>query len=82
MSHVMRKPAFCICENKGADQLRSNCSADQCLCFHYIDNTIPLLYKSEISSLRPSSMAVQPGLCRMWSEIPKDRFCHDAADII
>ena len=22
MSHVMRKPAFCICEKKGADQLR------------------------------------------------------------
>ena len=21
MSHVMRKPDFCICENKGADQL-------------------------------------------------------------
>ena len=25
----MRKPAFCICENKDADQLRSNCAADQ-----------------------------------------------------
>ena len=23
MSHVMRNPAFCICENKGADQFRS-----------------------------------------------------------
>ena len=28
----MRKPIFCICENKGADQLRSNCEADM----HYI----------------------------------------------
>ena len=28
----MRKPAFCICENKAADQLRSNCAADQRLC--------------------------------------------------
>ena len=26
MSLVMRKPAFCICENKDADQLRSNCA--------------------------------------------------------
>ena len=36
MSLVMRKPAFCICENKDADQLRSNREADQRLCFHYI----------------------------------------------
>ena len=39
----MRKPAFCICKNKDADQLRSNCAADQRLCFHYMDSTIPLL---------------------------------------
>ena len=24
MSRVMRKPDLCLCENKGADQLRSN----------------------------------------------------------
>ena len=32
----MIKPAFCICENKGADQLRSTHAADQRqrLCFH------------------------------------------------
>ena len=29
----MGKLAFCLCENKGADQLRSNCEADQRLCF-------------------------------------------------
>ena len=33
MSLVMRKPAFCICENKDADQLRGNREADQRLCF-------------------------------------------------
>ena len=33
-----------------ADQLHSNCAADQRLCFRYIDTTIPLLSKSEISS--------------------------------
>ena len=59
MSLVMRKPAFCICENKDPDQLRSNCAADQRLCFPYMDSTIPLLPKSEISSLYPSSVAVQ-----------------------
>ena len=51
MSLVMRKPAFCICENKDADQLRGNREADQHLCFRYTDSTIPLLPKSEISSL-------------------------------
>ena len=51
MSLVMRKPAFCICENKDADQLRGNREADQRLCFRYITSTIPLLPKSEISSL-------------------------------
>ena len=44
----MRKPAFCICENKEADQLRGNSEADQRICFGHIDNTIPMLSKSEI----------------------------------
>ena len=38
LSRVMRKPTFCICENKEAYQR---------LCFRYIDSTIPLLSKSE-----------------------------------
>ena len=51
MSRVVRKPTFCICENKDADQLRGNREADQRPCFRYIDSTIPLVSKSEISSL-------------------------------
>ena len=51
LSRVVRKPAFCICENKDADQLRGNREADQRLCFRHTDSTIPLLPKSEISSL-------------------------------
>ena len=70
----MRKPAFCICENKDADQLRGNREADQRLCFRYTDSTVPLLSISEISSLQPSSVAVQPGLCGTWSETPKSGF--------
>ena len=31
----MRKPAFCLCKNKDADQLRGNRKADQRLCFRY-----------------------------------------------
>ena len=70
----MRKPAVCICENKDADQLRGNREADQRLCFRYLDSTIPLLLKSAISNLFPSPEAVQPGLCRTWSETPKTGF--------
>ena len=74
MSHVVRKPDFCICENKDADQLRGNREDDQRLCFRYTDSTIPLLPKYEISSPKPSSVAVQPGLSRTWSETPKTGF--------
>ena len=51
MSHFVRKPDFCLCENKGTDQLGSNCEAVQGLRFHYTDSTIPLLSQSKISSL-------------------------------
>ena len=64
----MGKPTICICENKGADQLPGNREADQRLCFRYMDSTIPLLSKSKISSLKPSSVTVQAGLCRTFSE--------------
>ena len=36
MSLVMRKPAFCICENKDADQLRGDREADQRLCIRFL----------------------------------------------
>ena len=68
------KSAFCICENKDADHFRGNREADQRLCFRYIDSSFPLLSKSEFSSLWPSSVAVQPGLCRTGSEPPKTGF--------
>ena len=51
MSRDVRKPDFCICENKDADQLRGDREADQRLCFRHMDSTILLLSKSEISSL-------------------------------
>ena len=46
LSRDVRKPDFCICENKDADQLRGNREADQRLCFRYTDSAIPLLSKS------------------------------------
>ena len=50
LSRIVRKPDFCLCENKGADQLRGNREADQRLCFRYTDSTNSLLSKSGISS--------------------------------
>ena len=50
MSRVAKKPAFCICEKKGADQLRGNRAAEQRLLFRYVDSIIPLVPISEISS--------------------------------
>ena len=58
MSRFMTKPTFCLCKNKGADQLHANCAADQCVCFRCIDSAIPLLPKSEISNFLRSSVFV------------------------
>ena len=58
----MRKPTFCICENTDADQLRGNREADQRICFRYIDRHNPSTFL--IRNFKPSSVAVQPGLCQ------------------
>ena len=72
----MRKPAFCIGENKDTDQ-RGNRETDQRLCSRYTYSTISLLPKYGISSLRPSSVAAQPGF--LWDLVgnPEDRFSHN-----
>ena len=72
-----------IGENKGADQLRSNCKADQRICFRYTDSTILPLSKSKISILYPCSVTVQSGLCRTRSEtqivgFPTDRLTKES----
>ena len=49
ISCSMRKQDFGLCEKKGADQLCSNCTADQRLYFHYMDSTIsPITVKYKI----------------------------------
>ena len=50
-----------MCENKGADQLRSNCEADQRLCFRYTDSTIsPKFQASSPMSSFVSDLAGNP----------------------
>ena len=68
MSYRIRKQIIFIGENKAADQLCCNCTADQPLCFRCTDSTILFLLKSEISSFTPASVTVQAGLCQTWLE--------------
>ena len=78
----MRKPAFCMCENKDADQLRSNCAADQRLCFRCTDSTIPFLSKSEI--LKPLALFCGSTAWFMSDLVgnPEDRFSHNEAHVM
>ena len=55
-------------------QPRGNRATDQWLCFRYKHSVTPLLSYSEISSLYPSSVVVQPGVCVIWSETTKTGF--------
>ena len=75
----MRKPAFCICENKGEDQLRSNCAADQRLCFRYTAQTLYFLNLKFQASCHllwlHSPVCIRPG----WK--PQRQFCCDAAQM-
>ena len=68
------KTRFCLSENKDADQLCSNCTDEQRICFRYKDSTIHLHGKCEISSFWHSSLNVQASLCKAWSETLKNSF--------
>ena len=59
----MRKPAFCICENKDTDQLRGNREADQRLCFRYTDSMALCILWSGVMEW---SLGVEPW-SRVWS---------------
>ena len=80
----MRKPAFCICENKDADQLCGNRTTDQRLCFRYIDSTIPIPAKS--ASLK-SSLWLNSPVCVGPGRKPRrpvfsQRGSHNRRDIV
>ena len=76
MSLVMRKPAFCICENKDADQLCGNCEADQRLCFRCIASKILFFLNLKFQAIFCDCTA------RFVSDKvinPEDRFSHNEA---
>ena len=74
----MRKPAFCICENKDTEQLRSNRGADQGLSFRYKDSTIPLLPESKFQA-SSYLLWLYSAVCVGPSRNPEDRFSHNKA---
>ena len=76
MSRVVRKPDFCICENKDADQLRGNREADQRLCFRYTDSTIIRKFKPLASFCGSTDKFVSDLVGN-----PEGRFSHNEAHI-
>ena len=75
----MRKSAFCICENKDADQLRGNREADQRLCFRYSDPSTLL-----IQNFKPLDIFCDCTARFVWDLVgnPEDRCPHNEAHII
>ena len=78
MSRVVRKPAFCICENKDADQLRGNREADQRLCIRYTNSRILLLPK-----LKTNQASRHLLWLFVWDLVGnlEDRFSHSEAQM-
>ena len=66
----MRKPAFCICENTVADQLRGNRAADQRFSFRLHS---PSIVFYGCTARRESGLVGSPA---------ENRFSHDAAQTI
>ena len=72
----MRKPAFCICKNKDADQLRGNREADQRLCFalQIVQSIFFLDLKFQASNHILSQYSLDGNL--------EDRFSHNEAQFV
>ena len=81
MSHIMRKPDFCICKNKGADQLCSNCTADQPLCFRYTVSMSSPTYTQNFKVLAFLCDCTYQFMSDLIGN-PEDRSSRDAAHIV
>ena len=79
----MRKSAFCICENKDADQLRGNREADQRLCFRYTDSIlISLIFLNPKFQASSHLLSLYIPVCVGPGRNPDDRFSHNEAHFI
>ena len=79
MSCLMGKPTICIGENKGADQLRSNCEADLISAFVFATRIVQFLFY-----LNPKFQASSSFLC-LYSLVfvgPVRKLSHEVAHIL
>ena len=70
----MRKPAFAICDNKGADEPAQPRSLISIFVVRCLDSIILIVSISEISRLFLASVAAQAGLSLTWLETLKTGF--------
>ena len=75
----MRKPTFCMCENKGTDQLRSIHAADQRLSFSLIDSTIPHYFLNRTFELLAIFCCFTAQFVSDLVSLLEARFSHDVA---
>ena len=81
MSRIVRKPDFCLCENKG--EISFAVTAKLINAFVFATRIVPFLYflNKKKSSFKPASDTEQACLCQTWSENPEDRFSNVAAQL-
>ena len=77
LSHIIRKPVYAICNNKGADQPAHLHSLISTFIVPCLDSLISLVSLFAISGLS----LVRAGLSLTWSQIPKERISHDMAHL-
>ena len=82
MSRVMRKSDFCLCQNKSADQLYSNCAVTAQLIRAFV-STISLIYIQKFKH-QYCSVNVQAGVCQTLSTRKPRRqvFSHRCSSVI
>ena len=80
MSRAMRKLNFCLCENKGADQLRSNCEAELISAFVFATWIIQSLFflNSKFQASSHLQWLHRP-VCVRPGRDPEDQFSHVVA---
>ena len=80
LSRVVKKKHVALCKNKDADQLSSNCEADQRLCFYCKDSTILYFLNPKFSG-SSHLLCLYSFVCVGPVRQPHCWFSHDAAHI-
>ena len=82
VSSLMKKPTICIGENKDADQLRSDCEADQRLCFRYTDSTVPGFFLNPKFQASGHLLCLYSPVCVGPVRKPNCWFSHEVAHML